>query len=169
VIQLNPDSIRDFSLDVSTDLMSLHIGDRILEVNGSPVCDQPVENIERLIQCSDQALQLTIEHDPDALSRRRCFVPPPLITREGSKSPPPEPSSPTANATGTSPLVQRGQADRERLFRRKDEASRPSRQLRRSRGSCAKERSSSTSRLLDGWVLYFNPLPPSDAVRKHLF
>lgn len=43
---------------MSTDLMSLHIGDRILEVNGTPVKDQPVENIENLLRYSDTVLQV---------------------------------------------------------------------------------------------------------------
>lgn len=44
--------------------MSLHIGDEILEVNGQPVKDTSIENIDKLIQNSDKVLQLTIEHDP---------------------------------------------------------------------------------------------------------
>lgn len=44
---------------MSSDLISLHIGDRILEVNGTPVKDQPVENIENLIQYSDTVLQVS--------------------------------------------------------------------------------------------------------------
>lgn len=44
--------------------MSLHIGDKILEVNGQPVKDTSIENIDKLIQSSDRVLQLTIEHDP---------------------------------------------------------------------------------------------------------
>lgn len=44
--------------------MSLHIGDKILEVNGTPVKDTSIENIDKLIQSSDKVLQLTIEHDP---------------------------------------------------------------------------------------------------------
>ena len=43
---------------MSSDLISLHIGDRILEVNGTPVKDQPVENIENLIQYSDTVVQV---------------------------------------------------------------------------------------------------------------
>ncbi|GJQ85288.1 LIMK1 [Trypoxylus dichotomus] len=58
-------------LDVNNDLMSLHIGDRILEINGTPVKDTSVENVENLLQYSDTVVQLTIEHDPDAISRRR--------------------------------------------------------------------------------------------------
>lgn len=38
--------------------MSLHIGDRILEVNGTPVKDQPIENIENIIRYSDTVLQV---------------------------------------------------------------------------------------------------------------
>lgn len=44
---------------MSSDLISLHIGDRILEINGTPVKDQPVENIENLIQYSDTVLQVS--------------------------------------------------------------------------------------------------------------
>lgn len=44
---------------MSADLMSLHIGDRILEVNGSPIGNQPIQEIENLIRCSDQSLQVT--------------------------------------------------------------------------------------------------------------
>lgn len=39
--------------------MSLHIGDRILEINGTPVKDQPVESIENLIRYSDSVLQVS--------------------------------------------------------------------------------------------------------------
>lgn len=106
--------------------MSLHIGDKILEVNGTPVKDQPIENIENMIKYSDTVVQLTIEHDPDANSRLRH-----VISTSSAKE----------------------KENKERLFKRRDEgyisASR-SRQLRRSRGSCAKERSSSMSRLLEG-------------------
>lgn len=49
-----------FRLDMSSDLMSLHIGDRILEVNGTPVKDQPIENIENLIRYSDTVLQVSL-------------------------------------------------------------------------------------------------------------
>lgn len=40
--------------------MSLHIGDRILEVNGSPIGNQPIQEIENLIRCSDQSLQVIL-------------------------------------------------------------------------------------------------------------
>lgn len=55
--------------------MSLHIGDKILEVNGTPVKDQPIENIENIIKYSDTMVQLTIEHDPEANSGLRHVIP----------------------------------------------------------------------------------------------
>ncbi|MPC72553.1 LIM domain kinase 1 [Portunus trituberculatus] len=55
--------------------MSLHVGDRILEVNGRPVEDHCIEDIETLISCSNDALQLTIEHDPEEVSTRRQSFP----------------------------------------------------------------------------------------------
>lgn len=45
---------------MSADLMSLHIGDRILEVNGSPIGNQPIQEIENLIRCADQSLQVFV-------------------------------------------------------------------------------------------------------------
>ena len=122
-------------LNMSSDLISLHIGDRILEVNGTPVKDQPIESIENLIQHSDTVLQLTIEHDPDAVSRRPTFPSPSaaMLTSIGSPRTSPE--------------------NKERLFKRRDEgyiSGTRSRQLRRTRDPMHKERSSSMSRLLDG-------------------
>lgn len=49
-----------YRLNMSSDLISLHIGDRILEVNGTPVKDQPIESIENLIQYSDTVLQVIL-------------------------------------------------------------------------------------------------------------
>ncbi|XP_015520631.2 probable serine/threonine-protein kinase DDB_G0271402 isoform X1 [Neodiprion lecontei] len=125
----------NYRLNMSSDLMSLHIGDRILEVNGTPVKEQPIESIENLIRYSDTVLQLTIEHDPDAVSRRPSFpnAPSPVITSSLSPRTSPE--------------------GKERLFKRRDEgyiSGTRSRQLRRTRDPMHKERSSSMSRLLDG-------------------
>lgn len=47
-----------FRLDVNNDLMSLHIGDKILEINGMPVRDTPIENVENLLKYSDTVLQV---------------------------------------------------------------------------------------------------------------
>ncbi|GAB6033536.1 hypothetical protein CHUAL_013410 [Chamberlinius hualienensis] len=61
-------------LDVNPDLMALHIGDKILEVNGTPVKDQSLSEIEEIIRNNtNKMLQLTIEHDPTALGRQRSF------------------------------------------------------------------------------------------------
>ncbi|XP_076172993.1 LIM domain kinase 1 isoform X2 [Ptiloglossa arizonensis] len=127
--------LRISELNMSSDLISLHIGDRILEVNGTPVKDQPIENIENLIQYSDTVLQLTIEHDPDAVSRRPTYSSPSaaMLTSIGSPRTSPE--------------------NKDRLFKRRDEgyiSGTRSRQLRRTRDPMHKERSSSMSRLLDG-------------------
>ncbi|CAH0392182.1 unnamed protein product [Bemisia tabaci] len=118
-----------YRLDVSNDLISLHIGDRILEVNGTPVKDQTIENVENLIRYSDTVLQLTIEHDPDSVSRRRARFP----------------------LSSLSPAPIRDVSTR--LFKKNTDegylsgSTRSSRQLRRGRCNESKERSSSTSRL----------------------
>ncbi|XP_061072862.1 LIM domain kinase 1-like [Conger conger] len=43
---------------------SIHIGDRILEINGTPIRNVPLDEIDLLIQSTSRLLQLTIEHDP---------------------------------------------------------------------------------------------------------
>lgn len=43
---------------MNNDLMSLHIGDRILEINGTPVKDTPIESVENLLRYSDTVLQV---------------------------------------------------------------------------------------------------------------
>ncbi|XP_073994181.1 LIM domain kinase 1 isoform X2 [Rhodnius prolixus] len=132
--ELHNTSLRITRLDVCGDLMSLHVGDRILEVNGLPVTEQSLNDIENLIRYSDRVLQLTIEHDPDTRIYRGS------ISRKGV-------SAPSCSVLKES--------DRERLYKKKDEGylsgSRTSRQLRRGRHSSGKERSSSLSRLLEGY------------------
>lgn len=79
--------------------------------------------------------QLTIEHDPDAVSRRPTFS---------------SPSSAMLTCVGSPRTSPEG---KERLFKRRDEgyiSGARSRQLRRTRDPMHKERSSSMSRLLDG-------------------
>ncbi|XP_016919696.2 LIM domain kinase 1 isoform X2 [Apis cerana] len=127
--------LRISELNMSSDLISLHIGDRILEVNGTPVKDQPIESIENLIQYSDTVLQLTIEHDPDTVSRQLTY------------------SSPSAAMLTSISSSKTSPENKERLFKRRDEgyiSGTRSRQLRRTRDPMHKERSSSMSRLLDG-------------------
>ncbi|XP_019361092.1 PREDICTED: LIM domain kinase 1 isoform X2 [Gavialis gangeticus] len=49
---------------------SIHIGDRILEINGTPIRHVPLDEIDLLIQETSRLLQLTIEHDPhEAIAR----------------------------------------------------------------------------------------------------
>ncbi|XP_061105680.1 LIM domain kinase 1-like [Conger conger] len=66
-----PDSnptVRVSELDsdcISPDVKSsVHVGDRILEINGTPIRNVPLDEIDLLIQETGRLLQLTIEHDP---------------------------------------------------------------------------------------------------------
>ncbi|XP_014190348.1 LIM domain kinase 1 [Haplochromis burtoni] len=47
---------------------SIHVGDRILEINGTPIHNVPLDEIDLLIQETSRLLQLTIEHDPHSQS-----------------------------------------------------------------------------------------------------
>uniref|UniRef100_A0A3Q3X4B9 non-specific serine/threonine protein kinase n=1 Tax=Mola mola TaxID=94237 RepID=A0A3Q3X4B9_MOLML len=47
-------------------LPSVHIGDRILEINGVPVCNITPDEINCVIQDTTRPLQLTIEHNPQS-------------------------------------------------------------------------------------------------------
>lgn len=81
-------------------------------------------------------MQLTIEHDPDAVSRRLTY------------------SSPSAAMLTSIASPRTSPENKERLFKRRDEgyiSGTRSRQLRRTRDPMHKERSSSMSRLLDGY------------------
>ncbi|KAK3865597.1 hypothetical protein Pcinc_028808 [Petrolisthes cinctipes] len=131
----NCQGLRIAELDSAADLMSLHVGDRILEVNGRPVEDHCIQDIENLIACSHDAIQLTIEHDPEQVSMRRQSFP--FVS-------PCHTSSPVHGQ-------QQKEGLRERLFKRRDEGyvsgTQRSRQLRRGRG--CKERASSLPKLLD--------------------
>ncbi|KAG7515757.1 LIM domain kinase 1-like [Solea senegalensis] len=50
---------------LSPDLLSsVHTGDRVLEVNGIPVCNISSDEIDCVIQDTSRPLQLTIEHNP---------------------------------------------------------------------------------------------------------
>ncbi|XP_043924756.1 LIM domain kinase 2 [Protopterus annectens] len=55
----------------------IHPGDRILEINGTPVRHLLVDEVEDLIQKSSQTLRLLIEHDPVShrLQRLQSFSP----------------------------------------------------------------------------------------------
>ncbi|KAG1682198.1 LIM domain kinase 1 [Nymphon striatum] len=58
-------------LAMNPELMSLHIGDRILEVNGTPLNDQSIDEVNELLSSTTDVLQLTIEHDPNSAFPRQ--------------------------------------------------------------------------------------------------
>lgn len=107
-------AVRISEIDLHPEVENVHIGDRILEVNGQPVRNTSIEHIDNLIRSTDKILQLTVEHDPKDLSRnnnnnlsdyeaqRTNYL---QIT--GSKT---ESSSPRLT-----------KEDKERLFQKKDE------------------------------------------------
>lgn len=144
--------------------MSLHIGDRILEVNGTPVQDTALGNIEKLMHSSHKVLQLTIEHDPDEMLRSCVSCPEiinsPLQTIDLNK----KDNKISNQAAGCSKETSPNKSEKERLFKKKDEGGYVSgtktRQLRKNKNlnlNCSvatnslkeKERCSSMSKLLD--------------------
>ncbi|XP_038109700.1 LIM domain kinase 1 isoform X1 [Culex quinquefasciatus] len=141
-------------IDLTSDLMSLHIGDKILEVNGTPVKDTPLENVEKLIQNSGKVLQLTIEHDPEAINRCELLSP---ASAESNYQLDGNCNSGVLRERSSSP----NKLDKERIFKKKDEGyiSGTSRKLQKrlkdvncnnaSNSLKEKERSSSMSKLLD--------------------
>ncbi|KFV16492.1 LIM domain kinase 1, partial [Tauraco erythrolophus] len=57
-----------------------HVGDRILEINGTPIGHVPLDEIDLLIQETSRLLQLTIEHDPhEPLAHEPLSHPPPPL------------------------------------------------------------------------------------------
>uniref|UniRef100_A0A8C8RHY2 LIM domain kinase 1 n=1 Tax=Pelusios castaneus TaxID=367368 RepID=A0A8C8RHY2_9SAUR len=53
---------------------SIHVGDRILEINGTPIRHVPLDEIDLLIQETSRLLQLTIEHDPHEVGARESAL-----------------------------------------------------------------------------------------------
>lgn len=152
--------------------MSLHIGDKILEINGTPIRDSAIDTVENLLHYSDTVLQLTIEHDPDTVGQKtfvksKLSLPanPLTTTVSDTNIPDANINIPTEiNLGGSTGSVNSSEhidvkpVNKERLFKRRDEgymSGTRSRQLRRknnlteNRPSLDKERSSSMSRLLD--------------------
>ncbi|XP_050553014.1 LIM domain kinase 1 isoform X2 [Spodoptera frugiperda] len=60
-----PATITVKEIDSSCGVLTLHIGDRILEINGTPVRNRPLDEIERALGRPDTVIQLTIEHTAD--------------------------------------------------------------------------------------------------------
>ncbi|XP_075071271.1 LIM domain kinase 2 isoform X2 [Mixophyes fleayi] len=63
----------------------LYPGDRILEINGSPVSTMPPSEADNLLCCTDRTLQLLVEHNPPLTSpvNRAPLKSPSLHPREG--------------------------------------------------------------------------------------
>ncbi|CAH2093390.1 unnamed protein product [Euphydryas editha] len=57
-------------IDPSIGMLTLHIGDKVLEVNGTPVQNTPLSEIERVL-ARPEIIQLTIEHNPDTINAKR--------------------------------------------------------------------------------------------------
>lgn len=125
-------------IDSSCGLLTLRIGDRILEINGTPVKNRSLDEIERVISRPDTIIQLTIERSPESVAnvekKAMCNV-------HGE------------SATEGSEQGARRER-RERLFKRKGEEGGQGRAMRRRPAPAPplfgdKERSSSMSKLLD--------------------
>ncbi|XP_049311058.1 LIM domain kinase 1 isoform X2 [Bactrocera dorsalis] len=136
--------------EIDVNLANLHIGDRILEVNGTPVNDTSIEHIDKLIRSTEKILQLTVEHDPvqvcrscsqaDILQRPTSYSDlPPLATSASSievygrrsvtdsltgststSTIAPHSNSSDCGSGGSSP-TRLTKLDKERIYKRKDE------------------------------------------------
>ncbi|XP_032182747.1 LIM domain kinase 1 isoform X3 [Mustela erminea] len=86
---------------------SIHVGDRILEINGTPIRNVPLDEIDLLIQETSRLLQLTLEHDPhDTLGHGPGPEPSPL------SSPTPTPSGEVGSSTRQKPVLRSYSIDR---------------------------------------------------------
>lgn len=143
------------------DLNSLHLGDRIIEVNGHAVKENSLEDIEKIILESEKVLQLTIEHDP--VKEEPDFLGSTPASRVASTNSVPIAMQPLSNSNSGS-KGQMSKAEKERIQQRRDEGymsgTPKTRQLLRKVNrnvNCnnatnslkEKERSSSMSKLLD--------------------
>uniref|UniRef100_A0A8C7ACG2 LIM domain kinase 1 n=1 Tax=Neovison vison TaxID=452646 RepID=A0A8C7ACG2_NEOVI len=86
---------------------SIHVGDRILEINGTPIRNVPLDEIDLLIQETSRLLQLTLEHDPhDTLGHGPGPEPSPL------SSPTPTSSGEVGSSTRQKPVLRSYSIDR---------------------------------------------------------
>ncbi|XP_069356663.1 LIM domain kinase 1 isoform X2 [Maniola hyperantus] len=152
-------------IDSRCGLLTLHIGDKVLEVNGSPVGNTPLAEIERVL-ARPEIIQLTIEHNPDTINAKRGTSH--LHTQsederlKNESTPPVErkllrddsnqhiPNTHSNEERSPEELVVR----KERLFKRKGEDGGKTRVIKRRQVPLSpllgeKERSSSMSKLLD--------------------
>ncbi|XP_065558180.1 LIM domain kinase 1-like isoform X1 [Artemia franciscana] len=70
-----PKGVKVVQLDKNPDLMSLQVGDKILEINGIPVRNVPLDEVEDIIQSSDVPVQLTVEHNPQSFPQKKHSLP----------------------------------------------------------------------------------------------
>ncbi|EDV92288.1 LIM domain kinase 1 isoform X2 [Drosophila grimshawi] len=110
--------------EIDVNLTNLHIGDRILEVNGTPVSNSSVEQIDKLIRSNEKMLQLTVEHDPVQVCRSCSQAD---IQRASSASTLILPLSTSASS------VEVGGRGRERLYKAAAAAAEPSGKMRKMR------------------------------------
>lgn len=119
--------------------MALHIGDRIIEVNGQSVDDTSLEDLQKIIHDTDRVLQLTIEHEPNTITRRNPisgeleFLTSQAVSRNASSSSIAQSNShhnvpsalndkkQTVHLPTGQPKSQLSKADKERIAVRKDE------------------------------------------------
>uniref|UniRef100_A0A8C7YUD3 LIM domain kinase 1 n=1 Tax=Oryzias sinensis TaxID=183150 RepID=A0A8C7YUD3_9TELE len=103
---------------------SIHVGDKILEINGKPIHNIPLDEIDLLIQETSRLLQLTLEHDPHAQRQdggsseaneqtNGPLCPPPV--REPQRSYSIDKSPGSSNAA--SPIAQRKEINRSESLR----------------------------------------------------
>uniref|UniRef100_A0A8C6PV76 LIM domain kinase 1 n=1 Tax=Nothobranchius furzeri TaxID=105023 RepID=A0A8C6PV76_NOTFU len=90
---------------------SIHVGDKILEINGTPIHHVPLDEIDLLIQETSRRLQLTIEHDPHPPNHDISNLKSRIITRSYSidKSP--------GSSNAASPISQRKEINRSESLR----------------------------------------------------
>ncbi|XP_075165425.1 LIM domain kinase 1 isoform X2 [Haematobia irritans] len=121
--------------EIDVNLTNLHVGDRILEVNGTPVSDNSIEQIDKMIR-STEVLQLTVEHDPIQVCRSCSHVDIKKVTSEVSLPLATSASSVevfgrtyenSSGSTATTVTPNDGsptrlsKQDKERIYKRKDE------------------------------------------------
>uniref|UniRef100_A0A1A9WQZ1 non-specific serine/threonine protein kinase n=1 Tax=Glossina brevipalpis TaxID=37001 RepID=A0A1A9WQZ1_9MUSC len=115
--------------EIDVNLTNLHVGDRILEVNGTPVSNNSIEQIDNLIRSTEKILQLTVEHDPVQVCRSCSNVDIKKVTSELSL--PLATSASSVEVFGREfnkpqqehldPKLIRKDKDKERIYKRKDE------------------------------------------------
>ncbi|XP_039751799.1 LIM domain kinase 1 [Pararge aegeria] len=156
-------ALRVHQIDSSCGVLALHIGDKVLEVNGAPVAGRPLADIQRTL-ASPEVIQLTIEHNPATINAKRGTSD--VQKRSDEDRPSQETKSPVErkilkedlkkhipNAHSNEGAEELG-VRKERLFKRKGEdGGKPRvikrRQVPQSPRLADKERSSSMSKLLD--------------------